>query len=225
MNIEQLASELEFMLEDAAEMPALADVGALWQQAEQSIRQLPVRDQLQLGGIIIAHLADIHHLKAEHFLDAWENAFNPQDPALPGDWLQGLVRQTQHVDVSELTMPVQRRPRSTGPKTTLTSGSVVAEVPKANLLNLLEQVDLAAEKANALSVAHEENVENSAQALNAWFISHPGPIQLSQLRQELGWPFVQLWLCLLLGGFHLQATDGQFYSGNILVSSRSSSQT
>lgn len=116
MDARQLELELAMALEDAAEMPVLADLQALWQQAEPVMRQLSVREQLRLGGAVIDQLAELHRAKAERLLEDWENTFNPQDPSLPADWLQGMVRQSQYVDVSDLTVPVRRRPRSTSAK-------------------------------------------------------------------------------------------------------------
>ncbi len=225
MNAKQLELELELALEDAAEMPVFADLHALWQQVEPVMRQLSLREQLRLGGAVIDQLAELHRAKAECLLEEWENTFNPKDPLLPADWLQGLVRQTQHVDVSDLTAPVQRRPRGASKKGLSDKDTVVREVPKASVLQMLEQVELETQKAAALSVAHEESIEAWVGAIAAWFEQHPQPISLVQLRQQMGWPLVQLWLSLLLGGFRLEANDDQFYSVHILVSSNSSKES
>ena len=222
MNIKQLELALEMALEDAAEMPVLADLHLLWQQVEPVMQQLSKREQLRLGGAVIDQLAELHRAKAERLLEDWENTFNPQDPSLPANWLQGLVRQTQHIDVSDLTAPVRRRPRGSTQKITSDRDTVISEVPKANILKMLDQVDLETQKATALAVAHEERIEDWVGAIAIWFEHHPQPIPLMQLRQQMGWPLVQLWLSLLLGGFRLEAIDHHFYSTNILVSSGSS---
>lgn len=220
MTPKQLELELELVLEDAAAMPVLADLHALWLQAEPVIRQLTVREQLQLGGRVLDQLAELHRAKAEYLLEDWENTYNPQDPNLPGDWLQGLVRQSQHVDVSDLTAPVRRRPKGKSTKSLSPKDTVVSEVPKANILQMLEQVDLETQKATALSVAHEENIQDWVTAIAQWFELDPQPIPLLQLRQQLGWPLVKLWLSLLLGGFLLEARTDDFYSPCITVSMR-----
>ncbi|MEM9007687.1 MAG: hypothetical protein AAGE59_29700 [Cyanobacteria bacterium P01_F01_bin.86] len=221
MNAKHLQLALELALEDAAEMPVMADLQALWQQVEPIMEHLSIQERLRLGGFVIDQLAELHRAKAEWLLEEWENTFNPQDPSLPVDWLQGLVRQTQYVDVSDLTAPVRRRPRGSSSKGGAAKDTVVGEVPKANVLKMLEQVDLETQKATALSVAHEECIEDWVGAIAAWFEQHPQPILLMQLRQQMGWPLVQLWLSLLLGGFRLEATDDHFYSAQILVSSGS----
>ena len=83
MNAKQLELELELALEDAAEMPVLADLQSLWQQVEPLLRHLSTQEQLRLGGTVIDQLAELHRVKAERLLEDWENTFNPQDPFSP----------------------------------------------------------------------------------------------------------------------------------------------
>ncbi len=221
MNAHQLELALEWVFEDAAETPERADLNALWQQFEAILGELSVQEQLRLGSQVIDALANLYQAKAELLLTDWENTYDPQDPAFTGDWLQGLVRQSQQVELDALTAPVQRRPRK--PKTSPPSENqtLVGEVPKAKVLQMLDQVELEAQKATALAVAHEERIQDWVAAIEAWFHEHPQPIPLLQLRQHLDWPLVQLWLSLLLGGFWLEAIDANFYSAAILVSHRS----
>lgn len=214
----ELYEQLELALEDAAETPALADLKALCHQFEVASAQLSVQEQLRRGSDAIERLTGIYHAKAEWLLEDWENAHNPQDPNVPGDWLQGLVRQSQHVDLTELTNPVQRRPRTASTKQKKPQGTVVGEVPKENILQMLDQVELAEQKAAAIAAAHEERIEEWVAEIHAWFDQHPRPIALLELRQALQWPLVQLWLSLLLGGFQLQTTEQAFYDAQILVS-------
>jgi hypothetical protein len=210
--------QLELALEVAAETPATADLKALCQHFEAASAQLSVQEQLTLGSRVFECLAAIYQAKAEWLLEDWENAHNPQDPNVPGDWLQGFVRQSQHVDLSDLTAPVQRRPRTASGKTKKPSGTVVREVPKENVLKMLDEVELAEQKAAAIAVAHEERIEDWVAEIHVWFDQYPQPIPLFDLRQALNWPLVQLWLSLLLGGFRLEAIESSFYSGQILVS-------
>lgn len=217
MNVRQLELDLDLALESAAESPVLANLRDLWQQFEPVLAQLSVQEQLRLGSQVIERLAGIHQAKANFLFENWENTYDPQDPNLPGDWLQGLVRHTQHVDFSELTAPAQRRPRSKDSKPELSQDLVVGEVPKADLLQLLDTVEAESQKAAALAVAHEERIQDWVAEIHQWFELSPQPILLLELQQQLSWPLVQLWLSLLLGGFQLEATDPQFYSACIVV--------
>ena len=173
---------------------------------------------MRLGSEVIEQLAGIYQAKANYWLEDWENTYDPQDPAFSGDWLQGFVKQTQHLDLSELTSPVQRRPRQPKETQKTEQDSVVGEVPKANVLKMLEQVDLEAQKATALAVAHEERIQDWVSEIHHWFDQNPQPLPLRQLQQQLGWPLVQLWLSLLLGGFWLEPIGDHFYSAGILIS-------
>jgi len=218
MNFRQLELELNLALEDAAATPALADLQRLWAQIEPALEQLPIQEQLRLGSEVIEQLAGIYQAKANYWLEDWENTYDPQDPAFSGDWLQGFVRQSQHLDLSELTAPIQRRPRQPQEAQQTDQDSVVGEVPKANVLNMLDQVDLEVQKETALAVAHEERIQDWVSEIHHWFDQHPQPLPLRQLQQQLGWPLVQLWLSLLLGGFCLEPIGEHFYSAGILIS-------
>lgn len=214
----QLELAFDLALGDAAEMPALADLKALCCQFDVASAHLPVQEQLRLGSDVIERLAAIYRDKAEWLLEDWENAHDPHDPNVPGDCLQGFVRQSQHIDLSELTAPVHRRPRTASGKQKKQQETVVGEVPKENVLKMLDEVELAEQKAVAISVAHEERIEDWVADIHAWFEIHPQPIPLLDLRQALDWPLIQLWLSLLLGGFELEAVEPSFYSLQILVS-------
>jgi hypothetical protein len=170
---------------------------------------------------VISQLADLHQAKAQAWLAAWEAIADPQDPQLTADWLQGLVRQSQSLDLSALTVPPLRRRRSTEPPGP--QDSTVGEVAKETLLTWVdEQAAMAAaqplDPQAALSMAHAENIGAWVTTLREWFDHHPHPIPLLQLQQQLGWPLVKLWLSLLLGDFALTSVDDDFYGGNIVVS-------
>jgi hypothetical protein len=226
MNFDQLELELNLVLQDAAEVPAMANFNALWQQLEPVLVQLPLQEQLRLGSQVIERLAGIHQAKADALFDDWENAYDPQDPLVSGDWLQGLVRQTQHLNLSELTTPRRGRPRAKTAKPESVPETVVGEVPKANLLQMLDQVEAEDQQVAALAlaeplgtrIAHEERVQEWVSEIDQWFEQHPEPIELLQFQRQLQWPLVQLWLSLLLGEFRLEAIETDFYSPRIQVS-------
>jgi len=219
MDFRQLELKLDECFGEAAETPAIVNLSSLWQQFEPALAELSVQDRLRVGGQVIEQLAGLHQVKAQHLLEEWENAYDPQDPVFSGDWLQGLVRQTQQLDLSELTAPVKRRPSSPSSKRKASQETIVGEVAKENLLDLLEQLEQVQAEA-ALTIAHEERIQEWVMEIRRWFEGHPEPIALLQLRQALDWPLVQLWLSLLLGGFQLERKGEDFYSPCILVSDR-----
>jgi hypothetical protein len=211
-------------LQAAATVPTQANLTALWQCFEQAMATLSVGDQLRLGGEVISQLADLHQAKAQAWLAAWEAIADPQDPQLTADWLQGLVRQSQSLDLSALTAPPLRRRRSTEPPGP--QDSTVGAVAKETLLTWVDEQAaleaaraMAAEPQGIIAIAHAENIGAWVTTLHEWFDHHPHPIPLLQLQQQLGWPLVKLWLSLLLGDFALEPLGDDFYGGNILVSS------
>lgn len=217
MNFQQLELQLEETLEEATENPSLANIKQIWQQLEPALTQLGLHEQLSLGGKAIEQLAKIYHSKAQWLLEEWEHTYNPQDPEVPSDWLQGFVKQSQQLDLSNLTAP-NTRPRKQKPSRPKDNDSLVGQVPKENILDMLDQVEAEEQKAKALAVAHEENIQTWVAELSDWFQQNPQTISLLQLRHQLDWPLIQLWLSLLLGGFKIEAMGSEFYSHQILVS-------
>lgn len=220
MDATQLELDLEATLQAAAEDLANVNVLAIWYEFEPPLSALPLPEQLRLGGNVINKLAELHQARADWLLDNWQNIYDPLEPQIPPDLLQGLVRQSQHLDLAEIVHP---RSNHTGPArsphgaTNDSDESVVGEVDQAAWQTLIDAVETAPE--TALSVAHEERVSDWVQAIRQWFQQDPRPIPLPQLQQQLGWPLVKLWLGLLLGGFMLErCTTADFYSAEILIS-------
>ena len=92
--------------------------------------------------------------------------------------------------------------------------SVVANVDKATLLAMVDEMEAAQQ---AIAVAYDESVSVWVEQIRAWFEAHPEAIEVRQLQAQLGWPLVQVWLGLLLGGFRLKSGDGEFYARPIWV--------
>jgi hypothetical protein len=81
-------------------------------------------------------------------------------------------------------------------------------------------VDAIEAKQQAIDVTHDEAVGGWVEQLRAWFAAHPEAIEVRQLQAQLGWPLVQVWLGLLLGGFRLVPGNGEFYARPIWVEHR-----
>jgi len=114
------------------------------------------------------------------------------------------------VDFSDLMEPVPlRKPRTRTEKQT---GSIVATVEKEVVLAMVEQMEQEAEtqKQQVLGVAHSENASGWAEAIARWLAQHSGEVSWGELEVELGMPWVEIWLGLLLGGFVLEQR-GEFY--------------
>lgn len=209
--VRHLESELESAFETASLAPQQVDLRAEWERFEQFLEDLPHYDRLKLAGLLIAYLANLYEVKASRLLEAWEDTFHPQDPVFSEDWLKGLIRQEQQVDLSLFTRPNRRRSKlpATDPAP---EDSVVATVDKSKMLEMLDQMSLEEAAQKAVSTAHDENVSAwNAEILNWFHQHHRSEISLKELQQSLNMPLIQLWLALLLGKYQLQQR-GDFYS-------------
>ena len=207
VDVRQLELDLGDAFEDAADMPEEANILELWQQFEVLMTELPWREQLRMGGEVLAQLAEICEAKSEVLWDGWQDANNNDGPVIDGDWLRGLTRQTQEIDFSELVQRSGNR-LATGQDDVADDDSVVGEVDKAAVLALADELTLEEAKEKALAVSHSEDVSAWVAAISARRM--PVPQRLTELQQQLRMPLIEVWIAALLGGFQLEQR-GEFY--------------
>jgi len=137
-------------------------------------------------------------------LDDWEEEYNTQGPRFDDSLLEGLVRESQYVDVSDFVKPGKRvkSPKVTGPLDE--EDSVFVELGAEEAIALAEQ-DL-----ESVDLSHAENVSDWVEQIEAWFELQPDEIRFIDLLEQLELPFVELCLGLLLGGFVIEQR-GEFY--------------
>jgi len=226
----QLELDLWQQLEAATQQPESADLRQLWQGLEQAIASVPRQQQLPMAATAIAQIIEVFTLRADWLLSALEVKDSSQGPVLPKDFLDGWLRQSMTVDLSDLKEegfvmePVPRQRRSPH----LTSGeSVAGAVDKDTLLEVFDtEIELveaqAGEASGVVSVAHTEDVTAWAGAIARWLQqrSSTEPVSLLELQQGVGMPLVEVWLGLLLRneGIVLEQR-GRFYSPYIWVRS------
>ena len=206
VDLRQLELDLGDAFEDAADMPEEANILELWQQFEVVMDEFPWHEQLRMGGKVLAQLAEICEAKSEVLWDDWQDANNRDGPVMDGDWLQGLTRQSQEIDFSDL---VQRSNCSAGNQDEGSEAdSVVNEVDKQLVLALVDELALEDAKAKALAVSHSEDVSAWVAAIT--FKRGALPQRLIELQQQLQMPLIEVWIAALLGGFQLEQR-GEFY--------------
>ena len=207
IDVRQLELDLDNAFEDAANIPEAANILELWQQFEAVMAELPWREQLRMGGEVLAQLAEICEAKSEVLWEDWQDANNSDGPVMDGDWLRGLTRQTQEIDFSEL---VQRSgtPSTDEQDNIATDDSVVGEVDKAAVLALVDELTLEEAKEQALAVSHSEDVSAWIKMLTSQ--QNRTPQKLTDLQQRLKMPLVEVWIAALLGNFTLEQR-GDFY--------------
>ena len=205
VSVRQLELNLEVAFEEAAEVPETANVLSLWAQFEGELAGLEQRDHLRVAGDILVQLAGLCEAKADVLWEDWQDAHNAEGPVMDGDWLSGLTRQTQELDFSELV----NRTYSTHPnEDKADEDSIAGEALKLSVLEMIDALDDADLKSQALAVSHAENVSDWVKALAA--MQKDSPQRLIDLQQQLQMPLIEVWIAALLGGFPLEQR-GSFY--------------
>ena len=125
------------------------------------------------------------------------------------DWLQGLTRQTQELDFSDLVS------RSYTPmcdrldeENKSDDDSVAGDVEKLSVLDMLNKLEDAELKSQALAVSHAENVLDWVRAISEGQTDKPQ--RLVDLQKQLKMPLIEVWIAALLGGFSMEQR-GSFY--------------
>ena len=206
-SVRQLELNLEAALEEAAEVPENVNVLSLWKQFEGDLAGLEQRDHLRVAGDILVQLAGLCETKADLLWEDWQDAHNADGPVMDGDWLQGVTRQTQELDFSDLVnRSYNSRDLPSGKKAD--EDSVAGEALKLSVLDMIDALENADLKSQALAVSHAENVSDWVQALAAK--QQDVPQRLVDLQQQLRMPMIEVWIAALLGGFPMEQR-GSFY--------------
>ena len=208
VSVRQLELNLEVAFEEAAEVPETANVLSLWAQFEGELAGLEQRDRLRVAGDILVQLAGLCEAKADVLWEDWQDAHNAEGPVMDGDWLSGLTRQTQELDFSELVHRSYHTSSEQPNADKTDEDSVAGDVEKLSVLEMIDALDDADLKSQALAVSHAENVSDWVKALSA--MQKDSPQRLIDLQQQLQMPLIEVWIAALLGGFPLEQR-GSFY--------------
>ena len=214
VNVRQLELDLGDAFEDAADVPEEANILDLWQQFEGVMLELPWREQLRLGGEVLAQLADICEAKSEILWDDWQDAHNTEGPVLDGDWLKGITRQTQELDFADLVQRSGYTQRDLY-EPVADDASVAGEVDKASVLALVDAITEDAAKAQALAVSHAENVSDWVEMLLSKRTG--APQRLIDLQRRMKMPLVEVWIAALLGDVTLEQRGGFYETEHLWI--------
>jgi hypothetical protein len=198
----QLELQFEAAVQGAIAAPEQANLDLLWEALQQVLDEVPDDQKLKIAGEAIAQFAEVLFAKAEGWIAAWEETHNPPDatePILTAEMLASVLRQSMTLNLEGLVENFVRSPHSSDDG----GESMVGEVEKQLLLAMVDELEA---REQALAVAHAEDVTQWATAI-AEYLKQQSQTQipLSELRQGLSLSFVELWLGLLLGGFHLKS--------------------
>ncbi len=207
VDVRQLELNLEVAFDEASEVPEEADLLSLWAQFEGELAGLPQREHLRVAGDILVKLAELCETKSNVLWEDWQDAHNAEGPVMGEGWLQGVTRQTQELDFSEL---VQRSYRSGDlpNENKADEDSIAGNVEKLSVLDMIDALEDDDLKSQALAVSHAENVSDWVKALADK--QSESPQRLVELQQQLQMPLIEVWIAALLGGFSLEQR-GSFY--------------
>lgn len=203
----QLEMPLWETLKSAASIPEDADLQELWLSVDTTIAFLDTSSQLQVVGDAIATIAQIVRQRSLLTLEEIDSMMQESGPVVPADFFDKFVRQSMHVDFAQFVeppLPLPRQVSQTSRRKFPNDGrSVVGVVDKAALLEVIEQAkpQLSDEAfiANALAVAHDEDISAWQSAITHWMQqSDSTAVSLLQLQRALGLPLIEVWLGLLL---------------------------
>ena len=90
----------------------------------------------------------------------------------------------------------------------LDEDSDAGNVKKLSVLDMIDALDDADLKSQALAVSHAENISDWVKALSAQ--QSDSPQRLIDLQQQLKMPLIEVWIAALLGGVSLEQR-GSFY--------------
>ena len=116
-----------------------------------------------------------------------------------------MTRQTQELDFFDL---VKRSYHTNGDRLNedkeykADEDSVAGDVEKASVMEMIDALEDADLKKQALAVSHAENVSDWIQALAS--TQTRSPQQLIDLQQQLNMPLIEVWIAALLGGFSIE---------------------
>ncbi|MEM7757116.1 MAG: hypothetical protein AAF298_03155 [Cyanobacteria bacterium P01_A01_bin.40] len=194
-------------IEAAKEVPERANVSVLIEQAEGILSQLSLEKQLRLAGETLAAIAEIYQSKSNALLDDWQQKYDPSEPEFDEELLAGLVRQSMSLDLADLLERPQPRQRVKSLMPEIES--VAGEVDKQKLLQVLDSEQM---RQQVFQTSYDENVTAWCEKISIWFDEHIGEeCSLVRLVEETELSLGKVWLSLLLGGFKLKRSDGDFY--------------
>ncbi len=231
----QLELKLWQELKTAKTAPVAADLSKLWLLLELSLAEIDFSQQLHVAGEAVAKIVEVYVLRANEILDSLELKDKSLGPILSDDFLNGLMRQSMSVNLSELMETLEDEVLESQESETQESeipdavSSIVVPVDKNIALSTAREAKKAALQL-AVELAEKERVSEWAEALSEWFELKRGndaggndAVSLYQLQQELEMPLVEVWLALLLKGQEKYSLEqrGDFYDpSGIFISNR-----
>jgi hypothetical protein len=218
----QLELDLWQQLADAQRSPQAANWLQLCLSFDTMIDQSPVEERLAIAAAAIAEMADLLTARADAFFNTWNRHSRlEQEPILAEAWLGEFVRQSMHLDLTDLVAEPQLYERLSLPEERREKDSFIHYPTKEAILAELESVVLPPTAEQIESTTHDENVADWIAAIAKCLHSQSGAMSLPDLQTATQLSMIELWLGLLLmtDSRILQQT-GDFYNSATLLIKR-----
>ncbi len=223
--VKQLELDLWAILQEANNDPVAAEFLPIWRALDEVLPNLAIVEQLKIAASTIGQVADIFQVQAGVIFEELDATATNDGPRMAADAFDRYVRQSMAIDFEDYLEAPEALPRAarTAREIEAEFYSVAESVEKDLLLEVLHDEIVLTEAeahAEALSVAHGEDISVWIEAIRVQLMTIVGVIELEQLRSRLNLHFIELWLGLLLGGYGLSRAEGEadFYSAiGILV--------
>jgi hypothetical protein len=223
--VKQLELDLWTILREASNDPVAAEFSPIWLALDQVLPNLAIVEQLKTAANTIGQVADIFQVQAGVIFEELDAMATNDGPRMSADAFDRYVRQYMAIDFEDYIQEPEALPRAarTAKEVEDEFYSVAESVEKDLLLEVLHDEMMLTEAeahAEALSVAHGEDISLWIEAIRVQLVNVEGTIGFEELRSRLNLHFIELWLGLLLGGYGLSRAGEveDFYSSiGILV--------
>lgn len=220
MQAQQLELDLWNVISSARLSPEEADLQMVFQLLDQTLVDLDTTSQLRISADAVCQITDLFCDRTNILFAEIQAKATDEGPVMPDDAFNRYVRQTVVVDLEQFIQPWESPPRKVAERQQ-DSSSVVGDIDKEVLLQCLEQekaLSPAEEYAQAISIAHQENVSAWIEAIALRMSQRTTPIKLIELENILQLPRVELWLGLMLGDFKLEQRRKFYDTDGIWIS-------
>ncbi len=216
----QLELNLWDQLREAEAEPMAIDFQQLCFSFDVAMENMSAKERMEQGAEAIAQLAEVLAVRAESYFESWQQRFDPTGPMLEMDDFSDLVRQSFSLDLEDLIAEPDPTYRLPSDPDLEGGGSIVAEIEKHELLELLEDSMVGSPDLLIEQLESDEDVSAWIGLVRSWMSGLELEwTDMVSIQHGTQLNTVMLWLALLLGGFQLKQ-EGEFYSEQSLLLSR-----
>jgi hypothetical protein len=218
--------QLQSALAQAIADPRSTDFDALWVLLLEVLAPLPPRQQFEIAGDVLLQMADILWRRAEVLLLGHQpESAEAIAHRLTRELIEPFTR-TMQLNTANFVKPKPQRKQKV--RAISPNDSIVGEVDKTVLLNVLDQVadddtdsyDIDDACQDPINLSHDEAIGQWAGDLIDYLTDRP--LSLLDLGDRAQMPLVQVWITVLLDEqFDIQQRGDFYQTETVMVAGRS----